>query len=365
MPARSTDEFAGCHLHTYEVSRRNPVSFAASTIRNVGVEIRSVVAEMQPDIINVQQPYTGSALLLRWPGRRPPIVYSFLSPAPAEYLLRQATTRANGSEPRRTPWRGRLASQLMRLTEGSVLMRADGITVLSEFMRDEIQRWHPRTRHKTIRLIPAGADLTAFSPAADRAALRDLLKLPAQTRILLTVRNLEPRTGVEALLRAVPELARRRDDFLMLVVGRGPLLERLQALTRQSGVADVVRFLGFVTDEDLIDLYRAADLYIQPDTDLQGFGLPIVEALGCGTPVAATPVGGALDILGPLGDAFLFANAEPETMAARIDGLLDDKSILGERDRYRRYAEENFSWEIVIEKTESFFEEVAYRQPAK
>ena len=353
------DEWEGCLLFPYAVDRGGSLSFLRTTLGNGRRAAARATSSWQPDVVNVYQPFTGLALLR---ANRPPapLMYTFLSPAPAELKARAEMafcTESTPAQSKRRPVsggvRGRLLGAGLRWVEDRVLRRADRISVLSDFMSDEILAWHPRVdRHRIVR-IPGGVDTASFVPVADRAGLRAELGYPAGRKLLLTVRNLEPRTGVENLLAAIIRLASRRRDFLLLIAGLGPLAERLEETVRSAEIADMVRFLGFVEEAELRRLYAAADLYIQPDTDLQGFGLPIVEAMACGTPVLATPVGGAVDILRPIDDQLLFSSVEPETIATELGAALDDRDIIGSRDRYRRIAEERFAWPRVVDQVEA------------
>ena len=77
----------------------------------------------------------------------------------------------------------------------------------------------------------------------------------------------------------------------------------------ELGLQDHVRLLGHVPEADLPLAYRAADLTVMPTASLEGFGLSVIESLAAGTPVLATPVGGMLDILPPLGEQLVLEGA--------------------------------------------------------
>jgi glycosyltransferase involved in cell wall biosynthesis len=97
--------------------------------------------------------------------------------------------------------------------------------------------------------------------------------------------------GLEILLRAFRLLAREVPDLHLAIGGSGPLEGMLRALRGSLGLSDRVRFLGYVPEAALPGLYAAADLFVLPTEQLEGFGLVTVEALACGTPVVGTPVG--------------------------------------------------------------------------
>lgn len=359
--ATPDSRWEGCGVFPYRVSREGSGRFLTSTLRQGRRALRRAVSGWSPDVIDLQQPYTGLPLLVFWPGPRPPLVYTFHSPSAAEYVRQPAVREALDAGGARGWWHRQVVRRGIRSVEGGIVGRAVSILVLSDYMRRQLHDWHPGTRRRDVRIIPGGADIDRFRPATDRPAVRRQWAVGSDTRLLVTVRNLEPRAGVGELVEAAGHLARRRKDFVLLMAGKGPLEARLERRIRDLELADRVRLLGFVPEDRLPGLYQAADLYLQPDTELQGFGLPIVEALACGTPVLATPVGGARETLAGLGPEFLLDGVSPETMARGIDAFLERRGLLQQRHRYRRFAVEGFAWERVVDRLEEHLAEVARR----
>jgi SAM-dependent methyltransferase len=197
--------------------------------------------------------------------------------------------------------------------------------------------------------IPGGADLHRFRPADDRAGVRAQLGLPKEAPLLLTVRNLEVRTGVDTLLRAMPRVLSRREDAQLLIAGAGSLRAELETLAASLGIATQVRFLGFVPDAELPLYYQAADCFVLPTRELEGFGLVTVEALACGTPVLGTPIGATPELLDPLDPTLVFDAATPEAIG---DGVLrfldrverDPGAIERLRQAARAHVERRYDW---------------------
>jgi glycosyltransferase involved in cell wall biosynthesis len=112
-----------------------------------------------------------------------------------------------------------------------------------------------------------------------------------------------------------------------------------------------VQLLGLVPDDELRDWYRAADIFVLPTVELEGFGMVTIEALACGTPVVGTPVGATPELLTRLDPRLLAESSAPPDIAAAIRRtlrMLDDEF----RDRCRKYAMERFSWEVVAKQWE-------------
>jgi len=210
-------------------------------------------------------------------------------------------------------------------------------------------------------VIPGGVDLQRFSPAVDKMEIRRRLSIPEQRMILFTVRDLEPRMGLENLIYAFKEVIKELPDSYLILGGHGPLKNKLISLTHELGVEDYIRFVGFILEEDLPDYYRTADVFILPTVELEGFGLITLEALASGIPVLGTPVGGTVEILGKLDSRYLFEDSKPESMASLIvetcrqfkdnPRLWQDVSA-----QCRAFVEAQYPWERNVDSTEELFE---------
>jgi glycosyltransferase involved in cell wall biosynthesis len=156
--------------------------------------------------------------------------------------------------------------------------------------------------------------------------------------------------GVDLLLEAAPGLK----EATLVVGGDGPMRPDLEARAAALGVS--ARFTGYVKDEDLPWLYRAADVFILPTRELEGFGLVAIEAMACGTPALGTPVGAIPEVLGPLG--LVLEAATPAAIAAGLRRFFaQDPGPLEER--CRRHVAERYDWAKVVLQAERELEEVA------
>jgi phosphatidylinositol alpha-1,6-mannosyltransferase len=137
----------------------------------------------------------------------------------------------------------------------------------------------------------------AFTPGDDTDIRRSLGLRDKQ--VLLTVGRLDSRErykGQDRVIFAMPTLIAQGHDLVYLIVGGGDDRSRLQDLAREAGVADRVRFLGELRPEQLVEIYRAADLFVMASTG-EGFGISFLEAMACGTPALGLAAGGARDAL--------------------------------------------------------------------
>ena len=125
--------------------------------------------------------------------------------------------------------------------------------------------------------------------------------------------------GHDRVIATIPDLVANGHDIYYVVVGEGDDRARLEALARDAGVSDRVRFLGAVGLQSLIEIYRAADLFVMPSTG-EGFGVTFLESMASGTPALGFDTGGAKDALadGELGTA-----ASETNLSATISHILN------------------------------------------
>ncbi len=353
--APPTVDLDGVPVRHYDVSRAHPAAYFVSSILGARRAYARSLADRQWDAVLFHQPLSAVGLRGILPSGTPS-VYVFHSPAATEYRIRAAYPHS--SRPRLGLG---VACALLRWAEGASLRRCRRVIVLSDFSRRTLLDIHGPLPASIVR-IPGGADLARFRPTPDRAAVRRALGIPADGLLLVTVRNLEPRMGLDALIRAVA-LVGKDIPVRLLLGGEGRLHRQLEDLARSLGVTGVVRFTGLIPEADLPRYYQAADCFVLPTRDLEGFGLVTVEALACGTPVLGTPVGATPEILAPLAPELLTDDASPEALARgirRVAPLVGDD---GFRARCRAHAEGHYGWPTVVARLEEVLLDLVAERP--
>jgi teichuronic acid biosynthesis glycosyltransferase TuaC len=184
-----------------------------------------------------------------------------------------------------------------------------------------------------VRVLRNGVDLQAFRPV-DREAARQRLNLTAPT--LLSVGHLIPRKGHDLVIEALAMLP----GYELLVAGQGPEEQRLKAIAQKAGVEGRVRFLGRVAHDDLREVYNAADLLILASSR-EGWANVLLEAMACGTRVAASDVWGTPEVVADPAAGALFKDRTPQAIAATVKAVMAQPI---ERAATRSYAE-GFSWD--------------------
>jgi glycosyltransferase involved in cell wall biosynthesis len=180
---------------------------------------------------------------------------------------------------------------------------------------------------------------------------------PVDRPILLSVRRLAKRMGLDLLIEAISEVRQEFPDVLLLIGGKGPQREELQRMISDSGLEHNVRLLGFVAEADLPLAYAAADFSIVPTLALEGFGLITAESLASGTPVLGTPVGATPEILTPLEPKLVFESASVFAMTDRIRSVLRKDFALPCRESCRVYVQ-HYGWPVVAPQLMSVYAEI-------
>ncbi len=234
------------------------------------------------------------------------------------------------------------------------LRAADAVIAISECSKRDAVRLYGVDADK-IRVIYLAAD-ARFRPAppAVQAAARARYELPA--RFLLYVGAIEPRKNLTMLLDAYRMLLQEDAELRLVVAGPygwlyAPFLKRLDAL----GLRERVVFTGWVAGEDLPALYAAAEAFVYPSL-YEGFGLPVLEALACGTPVVCSDTSSLPEVAGDA--ALLVAPGDAAGWAAALRRVLSDAPLRAEMRRRGLAQAARFRWEETARQTLAVYREL-------
>ncbi|MBM4430138.1 MAG: glycosyltransferase family 4 protein [Chloroflexi bacterium] len=225
-------------------------------------------------------------------------------------------------DPSLTTYRNRLERGFDELSLRA-LRRADRLIAISDYTKSCIIQAlnYPEER---IHVIHRAVDTAVFRPQPVPAVFRQKYGLPEKSPYILYVGSEDPRKNVATLLRAFAHVQQQVPNAVLLKAGAahfGPERQKLLRLAADLGLLAAVRFLDQVPDDDLPLLYNAATVFVLPSF-YEGFGLPALEAMSCGTPVLAADRTSLPEVVG---DAGLLFDPEDETaLAAHLLALLTD-----------------------------------------
>jgi glycosyltransferase involved in cell wall biosynthesis len=232
-----------------------------------------------------------------------------------------------------------LRSYLLRVVPASV-RRADVVLADSQSTRSDVIECMGADPAR-VEVVYPGVE-PRFRPLEDAHALQAVRNgLP--DRFMLGLGTLQPRKNYERLIEAYGMARRKVGSKVKLVIvgGKGWLYESIFRRVEELGVAADVRFTGYVADEDLPALYTLAELFVFPSL-YEGFGLPPLEAMACGTPVVTSNVSSLPEVVG---DAALMVDAlDVPALAEAIQHALSDQDLRGRMTHLGRQQAQRFTW---------------------
>ncbi|MFO7166958.1 MAG: glycosyltransferase family 1 protein [Chloroflexota bacterium] len=234
--------------------------------------------------------------------------------------------------------------------------RAAHLIAVSEFTKREIVRWM-RVPPERITVTYDAVD-ARFAPPdpAEVERFRRAKGLPE--RFVLFLGTLEPRKNIPLLLDAYAMIARSTDAPLIIAGSKGWLYEPILARAEQLGLGDRLRFAGYVDQAEQHLWYAAATLFAFPSL-YEGFGMPPLEAMACGTPVVVSSSSSLPEVVGDA--ALTVSPSDPEELAEAMHRLLADGELRQElRARGLRQAQ-RFSWRETAERTLAVYQKAAGR----
>jgi len=198
-------------------------------------------------------------------------------------------------------------------------------------------------------IVPNGVDVDAFRrPQARPRAMRE------GRRHVVFVGRLEPRKGVEHLIAAMPRVRQRHLEARLIVVGDGAARPALEAAARSPGVD--AEFVGAVADADLPAYFQWADIVCSPSTGGESFGMVLLEALACGTPIVATRIDGYRAVVGDAGCGRLVPPGDAEALSAALSELLDNDEERRRCGARGLIVARAYDWSVIARRLESIYE---------
>ena len=191
------------------------------------------------------------------------------------------------------------------------------VTVSENSRKDIIAQM--QVRDEQLRIVPVGVDQDVFRP------LSDVARIPG--RLLVTTSSDQPLKGLVPLLEAVAKVRTERNDVHLVVIGKPKDGSKIPALLDKLGLRPHVEFVSGVSTERIVELYAECQVAVIPSL-YEGFSLPAIEGMACGTPLVTTTGGALPEVTGPSGGAALTVPPnDPGALATAIITMLDDPEL--------------------------------------
>ncbi|MCP4110854.1 MAG: glycosyltransferase family 4 protein [Desulfobacteraceae bacterium] len=220
------------------------------------------------------------------------------------------------------------ALHIVRHLENMIYQCADRIQCDSSYSLSVIRDQYSGAVGPKGVVCPGWVDLDRFQPVINRDEARKKLGEPWEIGIpsFLSVRRLEKRMGLDNLVTACGILKHEGHQFRLLIGGDGPFKNEIEHEISRLGLDQSVYLLGRISETELPLTYAAADCFVLPTRALECFGLIVLEAFACNTPVIATPIGSIPEVIGKYGDqGWLAADTSAKAIADQMRNFLSGK----------------------------------------
>jgi glycosyltransferase involved in cell wall biosynthesis len=215
-----------------------------------------------------------------------------------------------------------------------------------------------------IHAVPLGVDHSVFSPKPIPPGFRRRYQLEDQSRVILYVGSENPRKNLPRLIRAIAVIHKLFPDVRLVKIGTPEYVPQAQQLRHQVktlGLEDIVYFVDHVSDEDLALFYNIADLFVFPSI-YEGFGLPPLEAMACGTPVVCSHAASLPEVVGDA--AITFDPYDTAAIAGAMRRVLEDSELAAELRQKGIARASQFTWERTARETIAVYQKVLELQAA-
>jgi PEP-CTERM/exosortase A-associated glycosyltransferase len=324
-----------------------PVLNQVDVIEGLARRLAEIIPIVKPDVLHAHSPSLNAIAALR-AGKKfgIPVVYevrAFWEDAAVDH----GTSTENG-----------LRYKLTRALETYALKRADAVTTICEGLRkDIVARGIPADK---VTVIPNAVDIDKFAlgGSAD-LQLKDKLGLSG-SRLIGFIGSFYAYEGLDVLLRAVPKLAARMPDLRVLLVGGGPQDAQLRQLAKDLGIEDKVVFTGRVPHDQVNAYYDLLDVLVYPRLSMRLTDLvtPLkpLEAMAQGRILAASDVGGHLELIADGKTGVLFRADDTDSLVDKVGALLESQQKWPAlRQAGREYVETERNWPVSVARYKNIY----------
>ena len=241
-----------------------------------------------------------------------------------------------------------LQGNINKTVKRYIVSNSKAVTVVSNAMRNEILKLN--VDHEKVYVISMGVDLqNRFTPPEIRNNIGSIL----------FVGRLVEKKGLRYLIEALPLILKRHPKVCLRIAGDGPEKDNLESRCIQLGISDYVHFLGAMKNELLPALYQSSNVVVFPSVTSEGFGLVLVEALGCQCAVVVTDLPAFQDIIINEKTGLVVSQKNIQQIAEKVILLLNDYELgrsMGIEGR--RFVLKNYDWGIIEQKYVDLIESI-------
>lgn len=236
------------------------------------------------------------------------------------------------------------------------IKRANMIIADSVFTKNQIMEHWKNISEEKIKVVYSGVN-ERFYPVEDKMIIGRIKdKYGIKNRYILYVGNIEPKKNLVRLVEAFSQLKNSIDGYNLVIGGGGWDFDRVFQKVNELNLQEEVIFTGYVSDEDLPTLYSGAEIFVFPSL-YEGFGLPVIEAMACATPVITSNIASLPELARDAG--ILIDPFKVEDIAGAMYQLLTDTNLKIELRGKGLQRANLFSWEKTARETLAVYKELA------
>jgi phosphatidylinositol alpha-1,6-mannosyltransferase len=239
-----------------------------------------------------------------------------------------------------------------------VLKKASLLICNSKNSKKLLMQWKEADESR-VRILHPGVDASVFSPNNNKVVY-DFLP---EKKIILTVSRLQPRKGHDVMITAMQEIIKVHSDIHYIIIGSGERESFLNELIIEKNLSNHITLLGECSDEEILEWYRRSDLFVLPNrqvgTDVEGFGIVLLEAQACSTPVIAGDSGGTSETMIANTTGYILDCTNSHALETTVIELFSNTNQLIEiGEKGRNWVLAMFDWPIILGSAQSIFSEI-------
>ena len=218
--------------------------------------------------------------------------------------------------------------------ETVLISNVDSVFVMSEYVKKTVDCFFSKCFQKKIYISKIGVSEISEKKQMAKLDARRLLSLDDEKKIFISVRRLAPRMGLMNLIKAFKNID---ENTHLIIIGKGILFKKLSDYIKKEKLENKVTLAGFISNDTLHYYYCAADCFILPSEQLEGFGVSTIEALNYNLPVIGTPKGATPEILRNFNDDLITLSSKPSDIYKKINYF---------NENYSRFKNNNHSHKV-------------------
>jgi len=234
----------------------------------------------------------------------------------------------------------------------AIFSRADFIQVISKYLGNWARKMGAK---KSVEVVPNGVDVDKFKTQISNLKIEELkrkMRIESDDKVLITTSRLVEKNAIGDIIEALKYLP---NNIKFLILGKGPLEEKLKFKVLNFKFQDRVMFLGHVESQEIPNYLAISDIFVRPSLS-EGLGSSFLEAMAAGIPVIGTNIGGIPDFLHD-GETGLFCETRnPKNIAEKVKILLENNAL---RQKIIANAKDliikNYDWNLIAEKMKNIF----------